>query len=343
MLAALQNQCATWLSASEPKMIEQTEIIIIGAGLAGLSAASLLKRSGRQVKVIDKGRGLGGRLAGRRIGDARFDHGAQFMTTRDSQFIHQVNQWISAGVVEEWYSSFPGEPNSHARYRGVPGMTAIAKHLATDIDVKLTTRVTAVTEEKNRWTVTTDNGSCLQSDALIITSPVPQSLELLASSGITLHPEISARLGRIRYESCIAVMAILHQPSKIPPPGALVINQGPIAWIADNQQKGVSQVPTATIHASGEFSTEHFERDRHHVGEELIEAASSHLHARVTDFQVHGWRYSKPTVIDNSRCLLGSQSTSLPPLIFAGDAFGGPRVEGAFLSGQAAADALLKA
>ncbi|HIK80447.1 MAG TPA: FAD-dependent oxidoreductase, partial [Porticoccaceae bacterium] len=42
-----------------------TNILIIGAGLAGLSAANDLQRSGYKVLVADKGRGLGGRLAGR--------------------------------------------------------------------------------------------------------------------------------------------------------------------------------------------------------------------------------------------------------------------------------------
>ena len=46
-----------------------TDILIIGAGLAGLSAANDLQQAGHQVLVIDKGRGLGGRLAGRRIGE----------------------------------------------------------------------------------------------------------------------------------------------------------------------------------------------------------------------------------------------------------------------------------
>ena len=62
-----------------PKSLS-TDILIIGAGLAGLSAAVELQKAGKQVLVVDKGRGLGGRLAGRRIGDATFDHGAQFMT-----------------------------------------------------------------------------------------------------------------------------------------------------------------------------------------------------------------------------------------------------------------------
>ena len=51
------------------------DVLIIGAGLAGLSAANELQLAGYRVLVVDKGRGLGGRLAGRRIGGATFiDH-----------------------------------------------------------------------------------------------------------------------------------------------------------------------------------------------------------------------------------------------------------------------------
>ncbi|MGD9093294.1 MAG: hypothetical protein PVF74_10630, partial [Anaerolineales bacterium] len=48
--------------------------------------------------------------------------------------------------------------------------------------------------------------------------------------------------------------------------------------------------------------------------------------------QLHKWRYSQPARIYPERFLeiQGSQ-----PLFFAGDAFGGPRVEGAALSGMA--------
>ena len=54
------------------------------------------------------------------------------------------------------------------------------------------------------------------------------------------------------------------------------------------------------------------------------------------EFQVHGWRYSQPVDTYSEACLMVEDS-----LVFAGDAFAGPRVEGAALSGLAAADALL--
>ena len=333
-----QNKTRTMTSATH-----NTNILIIGAGLAGLSAANDLQRSGYKVLVVDKGRGLGGRLAGRRIGNATFDHGAQFMTTRHSRFVEEVNRWVDAGVAEQWYASVPGQPNSHIRYRGVPTMTAIAKNMAEGMNILRAARVTHVAQSDKIWIASLDNGTTISADALLITSPVPQTIELLATGNIQLPKDKCDRLNNIVYESCIAVMAVLDSPSKIPAPGALMLADGPIAWIGDNQQKGVSSIPAVTIHSSGDFSAKHFDSDRDQVAQQLIQAASPYLGAAVVDFQVHGWRYSKPIIVDNSPCMVVSESTDLPPLVLAGDAFAGPRVEGAVLSGWAAAKSLIDA
>jgi len=55
-----------------------TDIIIIGAGIAGLACARPLADAGLHVIIIDKGRGIGGRVATRRADDLRFDHGAPY-------------------------------------------------------------------------------------------------------------------------------------------------------------------------------------------------------------------------------------------------------------------------
>ena len=179
-------------------------------------------------------------------------------------------------------------------------------------------------------------------DKLLITSPVPQTLELL--KGINIPADKYARLEHIEYESCIAVMAILDGPTAIEAPGAIALEEGPIAWISDNLQKGVSTVPAVTIHGSGEFSAEHIDHDRTQIGQQLIDAAAQYLgSAQVTEYQVHGWRYSKPSIVDPDPCLLLSHGTDLPPLAVAGDAFAGPRFEGAVQSGWAAAKMLMDA
>ena len=320
------------------------DVLIVGAGLAGLSAANDLHQAGLKVLVVDKGRGLGGRLAGRRIGDATFDHGAQFMTARDTRFKASVAEWIEAGVAEQWYSSYPGHPNGHPRYRGVPTMTAVAKYLATDMNIMRTTRVDSIAQDHQHWSAALDNGETVSAKALLITSPVPQTIDLLASGNIQIPADKQARLDRIDYEACIAVMAVLDGPTAIPVPGATAFDQGPIGWISDNLQKGVSKIPAVTIHGSSAFSAEHYDEDKMQVGQTLIDAAAPYLgDAQVTEYQVHGWRYSKPTVVDSEACMLLSEATDLPPLALAGDAFAGPRFEGAVLSGWAAAKSLIAA
>ena len=104
----------------------------------------------------------------------------------------------------------------------------------------------------------------------------------------------------------------------------------------------IVKIPAVTIHGSADFSAQHFERDRMEAGQRLIDVASPFLGtAKVTKYQVHGWRYSKPTVVDDAPCMLASEATDLPPLALAGDAFAGPRFEGAVQSGWAAANMLM--
>jgi predicted NAD/FAD-dependent oxidoreductase len=317
---------------------QTTDVLVIGAGMAGLIAAVELQRAGRRVLVFDKGRGVGGRLASRRIDRATFDHGAQFITTRDPRFAAVLERGRQNGAMEEWCRGFAGSVDGHARWRGKPAMSAVAKHLAIGLDLLLETQVVALRRADDRWRAETATGRTFTAGAVVLTPPVPQSLAMLDAGGIVLAPEMRTRLAAIEYERCLAVMAVLDGPSRIPPPGGLVPADGPIAWIADNQLKGISAEPTVTVHATHAFSLEHWERDRQESGRALLEAGAEWLGAGVKTFQVHGWRYSKPMRVDEEPCVLVSKS---PPLVLAGDAFAGPRVEGAALSGWAAAEAIL--
>jgi predicted NAD/FAD-dependent oxidoreductase len=70
----------------------------------------------------------------------------------------------------------------------------------------------------------------------------------------------------------------------------------------------------------------------------MLETARRWIGSEVVETVVHGWRYSQPVTTHPRRSVLVPEPV---PLVFAGDAFGGPRVEGAALSGLAAAQALL--
>jgi len=218
-------------------------------------------------------------------------------------------------------------------------MVSIAKHLAKDQTVIQSTRALELNHDGCHWIVKLEPEESIIARSVIITSPVPQTLDLLDKGNSQLTSGIIERLKKIQYESCIAVMAVLDAPSSLEDPGALAIDEGPIAWISDNHKKGASPLPALTIHASGEFSQANFNRDRNEVGKELIELARPLFgSAPVSDFQVHGWLYSKPTTTDDEASFLLSKDLEMPPLVLAGDAFAGPRFEGAVLSGWSAAE-----
>lgn len=321
-----------------PNHESPVDVLIIGTGVSGLIAARDLQSAGRSVLLLDKGRGLGGRLASRRMGAATFDHGAQFITSRDARFEKILNQGAEAGMMTKWCRGFSTEADGHTRWRGQPAMTAVAKYLAQGLEIRMEKQVVALRRAGGRYSVETNNGEFYSAAAVLLTPPVPQSLVLLAASEIELDPAMRTRLEGIQYERCLAVMAVLKGPSLIPPPGAIKPTSGPVSWIADNQLKGISAEPAVTIHANHEFSLAHWDEDRMESGRLLLDAAQPWLGAEVLSYQVHGWRYSKPLQVDAEPCAL---LQTAPPLVIAGDAFAGPRVEGAALSGMAASEMLL--
>lgn len=315
-------------------------LVVVGAGLAGLTAAQALTDA-FDVIVLDKGRGFGGRMATRRIGDATFDHGAQFFTTHTPEFAAVVDEWVAAGVAEPWFHGRIGphgvvDPDGHTRFRGVASMNAVARHLATGLDVRRSTAVSAVARQGDTWQVRTEAES-FDADAVLLTPPVPQSLTLLAAGEVALAAADQAALRAISYEPCLALLAVLAGPAGLPEPGAVDPADGPIDWMADNHRKGVSAEPAVTIHATAEFSREHWSTPDGEVAALLLAAAGLAAAPTPDGVQVQRWRYARPVDVHPQRCLAAE---GLPGLLFAGDAFGGAKVEGAVLSGRAAADIL---
>ena len=314
---------------------DHVDCIIIGAGIAGLLAATMLHRANISVRILDKGRGLGGRMATRRQDGAVFDHGAQFFTVRDKRFAPWVAEWSERGLVKTWYEL--GDAGSH--YRGEPGMTAIAKHLATGLDVRNQAHVEKATFTDGHWKVFVGDGELLTASHLLITAPVPQALALLDAGQVKLSKADDDALRAITFHRCIAALAILDRPSDITAhQGALALTGEPIQWISDNLRKGISMsVPSVTIHSTPSFAEEHWNVDDSVRLPKLLEAASEHLGAHVVSYQGHRWGFSQPLGSFREEAFVDPQRR----LAIAGDGLTGGRVEGAALSGLTAAEALV--
>lgn len=311
--------------------------IIIGAGLSGLTAAHELIKNNWEVIVLDKGRGVGGRMATRRAGEARFDHGAQYFSTKTPDFQEFTQNIIQKNIAKKWHLQEGDKTFSHARVIGIGGMSTIPKFLAEGLNIKTNEKVISISETENGCKVITEAGNIYEANALICTAPAPQAIELLQKNEIALA-DIET-LQSIHYQPCIAVMASLKTQTNIPSPGGISLENSNISWVADNFQKGISPIFSATIHANPAFSLAHFDDDLNEIGNQLISEITDLIPAdSVESYQVHRWRYSLASERYAENFLVSS-STKFP-LIFAGDGFGIGSIEGAYISGKSAAQRL---
>ncbi len=325
--------------------------LIIGGGITGLVAGTVLQQHGIAVTILDKGRGIGGRLATRRIshplyGVGVFDYGMQAFSVSDPRFRCWVDELLEQGIISAWQ----GLPNAAemTSYRGVNSSRSIAQHLAKDLEIRTQTCAVEITRAASAWEVRAENGDRFQGDDLLITAPIPQTLALLDNSEIDLPTDIRTRLESVVYQPCIAMLALLDRPSAVPAPGGLRIEDPVLSWIACNQQKGISpQAAAITVHATPEFSRTHWEADEATIAAILLDRAAHWLGAKAIDFQIHRWGYSQPQTCYGAPFVALTKSGIIA---IAGDAFsanivGDPtlNLEGAVLSGLAVAERLISA
>jgi hypothetical protein len=324
-----------------------TDILIIGAGLAGLTAANALQRAGHAPLVIDKGRSVGGRLATRRVAGGLADHGAQFFTVRDAEFKTMVDDWLKHDLAYVWsYGWSDGSTadtprDGHPRYAIRGGLNNLAKHLAEGVDCRVNQQVAIIERRDDLWVATlADEETEYTAKVLLMTPPVPQTLGLLNSGGVLLDSSDADGLTQVTYAPCVCGMFHVEGGLYLPEPGALQRPNAEIAWIADNQRKGISpDARIITLHGGPAFSREHYDdTDAALISRFTAELVSfMNPSAHIREAHIKRWRYSQPTVLYPARCLAAKGL----PLVLAGDAFGEPRVEGAVLSGLAAARAVV--
>lgn len=241
-----------------------------------------------------------------------------------------------AGVTTRWP---PGHPH---RYVGVGGMNAVGKTLAAGLDVRLNTKVLAVRRAPDgaSWELEVEGQPRMTAARLLLSAPVPQSLALLAAGGVALPAAEDAALRGIAYNPCLALLLALSGPSAVPSGGVAAVDS-PLRWVADNATKWdgpalPARAGALTVHFTPAFSEAHYGSPEPEVFAAALPALRQFLgDATVTNRVLHRWRFCEPVAPFPERCIWLQHLA----LGFCGDAFGGPRVEGAALSGIALAAA----
>jgi hypothetical protein len=295
--------------------------------------------------VVEKGRGVGGRSSVRRQPPFEFDHGAQYFTARDERFARHVRAWQEAGLVAVWSGRIGSlergtwrDSSPQERYVGVPGMNAIAKHLAAGLSVATETRITRLTRNRQGWRLSADGETAVGLfDAVVVAVPAAQASELLAG-----RSALAEQAGRCAMSPCWAVMLGFERPLSIPYDGAFILGSS-LSWIARNSAKpGRSSGEAWVLHAGPEWSAAHIDDPPERVIAALraeFEQASGGKVPPPAHAAAHRWRYAVPSEPLNVGALWDGSSRQA----LCGDWCHGARIEGAFLSGLAAADRVLRA
>jgi hypothetical protein len=316
------------------------KIAIIGAGMAGLSAARALSDH-HDVILFDKSRGVGGRMSTRYAGDYEFDHGAQYFTVTDPDFEAQIRTLVGQHIALEWqsrgfYLRLGGltVDTGRPRWVGAPRMNSVPKALAEGLDVQLGRRVSEITGKPGSLYLRFEEGGEEGPfDRVVCTTPAPQAMALLPENSPLL-----IQMSQVQMHACFALMVGLTEPFD---PGwdTLRVSDLPISWLAVNSAKpgrsgGLS---TLVIHAAPDWSDRYADADRDWVQSVMLQAASALCDRKLEQaphIALHRWLYAYADEGVGQNCLIDEGNG----IALAGDWCVGGRVEGAFVSGRAAAE-----
>jgi predicted NAD/FAD-dependent oxidoreductase len=320
-------------------------IAIVGAGIAGLSAAHVLNAAGHAVHVFEKSRGSGGRMASKRSDVGTLDLGAQYFTARDRRFIDAVNQWRSQGCVAEWnpalYQYRAGlltpSQDEQPRWVGTPRMSAITRTMMGDLPVLFGCRITEAFRGPQHWSLQDAEGQNHGPFShVIVATPAPQATPLLATA-----PKLAAVAAGVVMDPTWSVALAFKTPLSTPVEGCFV-QEGELDWLARNRCKPGrdSEYDTWILHATSAWSRKHLDASREEVIEHLHGAFAELIGCAVPEPSftlAHRWLYARPAQGHQ----WGALADADLGIYACGDWCATGRVEGAWLSGFEAAKRLL--
>jgi len=328
-------------------------IAIIGAGVAGMSAARVLGAAQVDVRLFDKGRSQGGRLATRRVlamgenGAEKqwlFDHGAQFVRAREPSLRMLLDGLVASGAAVDWQRA-RATVRSDPSFIGVPAMSAIARAMANGLKITTQAHVHEVARDGRNWRMLVEkDGRRVWSEpfgAVIVSAPAPQAAALVGAVSL----DAASIAERAIMQPCWAAMFAVPASSVAGLMSGAVNDDAAISWIASSTDRHGSLASNETetliaVHARADWSTARLEDDAATIVADLRGHLSARLGLRLAPCyeSAHRWRYA---LVDRSAPGPYFWDEGLR-LGLCGDWLVGPRVEAAWTSGAALARAIMR-
>lgn len=299
------------------------KVVIVGAGICGLTLASLLSAVSKPALLIEKSKSVGGRLATRRDGDATFDHGATFYVDSDHESLVWHQRWQENKKSIHWFSE-----DQRKYFCGAKGMTSLAKDLAEGKSIQLSEKVISFQKSENGIEISCESGRLIAAQKIVLTCPLPQALQILSASQISFPEPLKS----ISYSPAIVGLFELEANEdlynfNLLRPGSAIFT------IANNQAKGISKNLALTVVMNDRWSENNFDLEDALVLQMIEQELTQFLKGagQIQRAQIKKWRYSQPKSVYPELFVSLEQGQ----VFLAGDAFGGGSIAGAVRSAKA--------
>lgn len=285
--------------------MEPWDVVIVGAGVCGLTLARLLEESGRRVLVLDKGRGPGGRVASKTLEGSLLDTSTNGALADDREVMDLLTRFAGA----RW----EGKPHEKDyRWEFAEPARTIMQGFAGTIPIQHTFVSHLFQERTDRIGLIRHGfGEPLWAKRVVLTAPVPQSQAIIAHSDFVLDYD----LDNVDYTKRQVLLAVFDGDGHMPDS----------TWSTDMiecvrfrpRPDGLLGVEAF---ASEAWSEATWDQDATiSQGRLLLEMGSLFENARVWGSTVMRWRYATPRTPHLDYFW---SHPSITGLYMAGDAFG---------------------
>ncbi|XP_043568332.1 renalase isoform X2 [Chiloscyllium plagiosum] len=311
-------------------------VLIVGAGLTGSLSASLLRRelpNKLQIFVWEKARGAGGRMNTSRSPhdpNCMADLGAQYITVTPfyaEKYQSFYDELLSRGILQPLLSPIEGmvekEKGVH-NYVAPQGISSIVKHYLADSEVYYNRHVTHINLKEGKLEVCSNSAPSEMFDAVILTMPAPQILQLQGHIETLISESQRLQLETARYSSRFALALFYEAGTRISVPwvAKYIVNNPCIRFISIDNKKRNSESPevgpSIIIHTTVQFGAQNMQKDKEEVEPLILEQLQQILPGlpKSIGIKCHKWRYSQ--VINSIPNFRGQMTLKEQPLLVCG-------------------------
>lgn len=311
------------------------DVLVVGAGMAGLTLANKVKKLGLSVLVVEKARGSGGRLSAKSIkSDTNEGHSESVSFDLGCTAIQAKSADFKSFLIEHGAQLWRKENGQSDLFVGVPRNSAITRALLSHLDARFQFRIEKLEQINGGWQVTGHDGKLNQEETLsakniVLAIPPQQAIDLLPDVHEHKASLLEMAAHRLVEPQWVCGVVLKSKPKNL---SAVIANgtelnlDNRLHQVSNEASKpGRSDHAVLQLQATSHWTKEQLDLDKRSVASELIDALQLSLGetVEVTNSYVHHWLYSyseKPTN-HNQESTFPKYLTSLDGLHLCGDYF----------------------